>query len=727
MSAIRKRLKTSLLISIVFVVFVTGCVQQEQSVRTLTVQPRQSLNIDTITNLWNSLQSEMSLDIRVIQSSIKNINSPSDHVRMYQAQMSASHVQLSARTGTNHNAIERLELYANPQSEHEVLSTISAYSLLLALIVVPQSSLESAMSEATKTLHVMGVKPDINALELQQLAQKSVQTVFKDSTVTLNTSPKGYVFSIQLPNASSVKIKSIGMKRTNLSYLYFGNPASYVQQIDKTNNTITTVAPSYFDLMDEGQLDITWKLDRAFITEMKRRNIKVVPFLSNHWNRQYGIDALNRSDPLTDEITSAVTTYQLDGVNVDIEGVGATYRDAFSQFVRKLRAKLPSEKELSVAVAANPNGWRTGWHGFYDYRALASVADYLMVMAYDESWEGSEPGPVSSLSFFQRSLEFALNEGVTREKIVMGVPFYGRLWKMNSGNVTDNGTLIRGLGVSNSRVQGLLDAYNGQTFYDDTKQSPYAIFDIPEGGGSYIAGKWCDSGQYILWYENEQSLKQKLRLLARYGVRGAGSWSLYQEAPGTWNYFADWLNGRVFRDVSLGYWAEADIFRAADRGWMEGVSSELFAPNQALTRAQAVATLTRFLKVDVSPNIGSPTFTDVPTTHWAYPAIEAAYQRGMIQGVRTDVSGGRLFLPNERLTREQLATLLARTLVLPIDVTEPLPFRDVPTNRWSHDAIEVLYRNGIMSGVDLLTFGTALSTSRAQMAAIVNRLPTNSK
>lgn len=47
-------------------------------------------------------------------------------------------------------------------------------------------------------------------------------------------------------------------------------------------------------------------------------------------------------------------------------------------------------------MAANPKGWTTGWHGSYDYKSLAEYADYLMIMAYDESWNGSSEGPVAS-------------------------------------------------------------------------------------------------------------------------------------------------------------------------------------------------------------------------------------------------------------------------------------------------------------------------------------------
>ena len=79
---------------------------------------------------------------------------------------------------------------------------------------------------------------------------------------------------------------------------------------------------------------------------------------------------MKNPEKLADQIVQAIHQYDLDGVNVDIENVTSTYRDAYTQLVRSLREKLPEEKEVSVAVAAKPNGWTTGWHGSYDYAAL---------------------------------------------------------------------------------------------------------------------------------------------------------------------------------------------------------------------------------------------------------------------------------------------------------------------------------------------------------------------
>ncbi len=680
------------------------------------------LQADQIASVWNSLNEELAVGLALDES-------------QFPPTFSRDFLRLEVKMSVNPQTVQSIKIFSEPKSERQLLTVLSSYTLLLMMCVTPQLDLQTAMQSANHALHQMGLKGDLNVLTFTKMAERTAKTLYAGANVTFSVQQLEQRFEVRFPfleskspdtisDVTTLTSLAIQERRTNMSYLYFGNPASYVTQINQTNNTLSTVSPNYLDLLSGGQLSVTWKLDASFIAEMKRRGIKVVPFLSNHWNRQIGIDALNETERVTDAILNAVSAHQLDGVNVDIEGVGAAYRDAFTQFVRTLRSKLPPEKELSVAVAANPNGWRNGWHGFYDYSALAEVADYLMIMAYDESWEGSEPGPVSSLSFFERSLQFALNEGVAREKLVMGVPFYGRLWSVTQAATADNGSTINGIGVSNSRVLSLLERYDGQLGYDEVKQSPYIKFDIPSGGGMYISGKWCDSGQYILWYENERSLKQKLRMLARYGVKGAGSWSLYQEAPGTWDYFADWLNGRVFRDVALQHWAEQDIFRAAERGWMTGLAAEQFAPQQALTRAEATVILARFLDLQPSQTDMTPTFTDVPQSHWAFALIEAAHKQGLVAGTTLVAPGlAKTFAPNVAVSREQLATLLVRALAIPSSPLEPPPtFIDIAPTRWSYDAIVAIYQSGIMSGMSTQRFAPSNATVRAQMAVILNRL-----
>ncbi|UFT99254.1 peptidoglycan-binding protein [Radiobacillus kanasensis] len=319
----------------------------------------------------------------------------------------------------------------------------------------------------------------------------------------------------------------------NMSYLYFGNTQSYITQIDRTKGNLSVVSPSYFDLNADGSLKITAQFDPTFIKEMHDRGIKVVPFLSNHWDRSLGRSALDNREKLSSQIAEFMTTYQLDGVQVDIENVTDLDRSAYTDLVRLLREKIPQGKEVSVAVAANPNGWGKGWHGSYDYKELAKYANYLMVMSYDESYEGSPEGPVASYDWVERSIQYALNQEVPPEKIVLGIPFYGRYWK--------EGAQTGGRGISNRRVEELIAEYGGKVTFDEASKSPKATVTI--GSTPFtVAGTTLSSGTYHIWYENADSIKAKLELVHKYHLKGTGSWSLGQEDPSIWQDYKNWIS-----------------------------------------------------------------------------------------------------------------------------------------------------------------------------------------
>lgn len=502
----------------------------------------------------------------------------------------------------------------------------------------------------------------------------------------------------------------------NMSYIFQGGPNTYIKQVDDTKNSLHVVSPNYFNINENGDLEISWTLRTSFINEMHNRGIKVVPFLANHWNYNAGVNGLEKREQLAEQVAQAIAEYNLDGVNVDIEGLNHNFREQHTDFVRLLRSKIPSDKEVSVAVACNPNNWQTGWHGFYDYQALSNYANYLMIMAYDESWESPESpvGPVSSFSFFEKSILYAINQNVPRNKIVIGLPFYGRMWKLDGPNA--DGVVITGKGISSRRIDPLVTEYNGSYHYDEEKQSAYVKFTIPQGQSTLIGPTKLTAGEYIIWYENERSIKTKLRLPTKYQIKGTGSWALMHEVPNTWNYYTRWLNGKFFTDVKPNFWGEESILTVSDLGWMNGTSSTTFAPNKPLTRAEGAVILVRALGLEnLIPN--SFVFTDVKN-HWGKKEIEIARELEIVQGL-----GNNRFGPNDPLTREQLATILYNIFQFERTVTSS-PFPDITDQNWSFAQILATYEQGYLTGFEDGTFRPKEISNRAQMAALMDRMKT---
>ncbi|OEF98931.1 hypothetical protein BHF71_02925 [Vulcanibacillus modesticaldus] len=518
------------------------------------------------------------------------------------------------------------------------------------------------------------------------------------------------IASFILVDSTTIKAERLKTERFNMSYLYFGNSQSFVEYIPNTKGALNTISPSYFDLSADGYLDE--KVDPFFVAQMKKMNIRVVPFLSNHWNRQKGREALKNREKLVDQLVDVITKYDLDGINVDLENLTADDRDNYTDLIRLLREKLPPEKEVSVAVAANPYKLEIGWQGSYDYEELAKFSDYLMLMTYDESYYGSEPGPVASLKFVEKSIEYAL-EKVPPEKLVLGIPFYGRYWKIGEKG---------GRGISISKVEELVDEFNGKVYFDNKSKTPYAVFTIPKDEHPKVHYRKLTPGKYIVWYEDDKSLKLKLRLVEKYNLLGTGSWSLNEAPKNIWNYYQSWLDGKHYFIDTEKHWAENDILSMLDRGWMVGTSEENFSPNLPLSRAQAVVVIVRALGLNNDFSVDNfSNFVDVDADYWAKNEIEIAYRYGIIKGVKEGY-----FAPNEPLTRAQMAAILSRILIDKNNVQiaeKPIDrFEDVNFNHWAYADIINLSTRNIFMGYTDGKFHPNDYLSRGQMAALMNRI-----
>lgn len=491
----------------------------------------------------------------------------------------------------------------------------------------------------------------------------------------------------------------------NMSYIYFGDSSDYTRLVSRTQDSLNEVAPAYFSLNTQGELVLTPAVSTDFVSNMHEKGILVVPYLTNDWVRDTGIAALRNMDKLIADLVAAVLKYNLDGVNIDIENVTEAQRSDYVDFVRLLRAKLPAGKRIIVAVPANPYGLTTGWTGSCDYAGLAQYCDYLMLMAYDESYSGSKPGPVASISFVERSIRYALGK-VPKEKVVLGLPFYGRIWSNAGGSVNGNG-------VSNEMVDSLIANYGGRVTFDKVSQTACATITVKASDTKpEIYGRTLSAGTYVIWYANEQALKTELALVTKYDLKGTGSWSLGQETEQTWDYYKLWLNGCTFSDVQQ-IWARDAILTAYRNGWMQGVSPDTFAPNTSLTRAQAATILVRM--AGLKPVKSSSTFADC-SGHWAEASIDTARKYGIVAG-----TGENRFEPDRWVTRAEMAVMLNN--ILGYGGTSQT-FSDVSRTSyaWAYDAISALEAQGILNGYADNSFRPQNNITRAETAAIITRI-----
>ncbi len=490
------------------------------------------------------------------------------------------------------------------------------------------------------------------------------------------------------------------------TYLFAGTVGSYDQRITRTGGNVDIVCPDFFEPTADGSLAVLDKTNAVFIAAQQRKGIKVLPNINNHWSRAVGRAVIANAPAFAAQVSQAVSNHNLDGIDLDIQNITEADRAGFTNLVKQLRQALPAGKLLHICVAANPWGTNLGWQGAYDYAALAPYCDAIFIMTYDESYESGPAGPVASYSFIEKSVQYALTK-VPANKIMLGLPFYGRYWKA--------GDSYGGKALTVNDIENLCARYTAKTWYDATKQCARATLTL--SANDVAAGLWggknLSPGSYDIWYENAKSYQAKLALVDKYKLKGVGSWALGQEPEWLWSNYRAWLKGLPFNDINNS-WAEPYIVALYDRGLVNGQTATTYAPTKTLTRAEATVLVMRLL--GLSPTHGTPAFSDTDG-HWAAGWLNTAAGCEVLYG-----DNGRAS-PDQPISRQEMSALLTRVLATP--QTAGLAdnrFNDInaDTPQWAYAAVMTMATEGIVNGNPDGSFRPTAAITRAEAAKMLS-------
>jgi spore germination protein YaaH len=198
-------------------------------------------------------------------------------------------------------------------------------------------------------------------------------------------------------------------------------------------------------------------------------------------------------------------TKNYDCLNIDFENIPAKSGDAFLSFMRELRAGLPKEKIFSIALYART---RTQTNDVYDYEKIKPFVDKIFIMAYDEHWVRSDPGSIASLRWCRSVADYSLR-AIGDEKLIMGIPFYGRAWEDQNHH--------RALTYQNT--EKIIDTYN---IKEIRRENGIPTFD-------YIANLAVK-----VYYEDEYSISTRMEMYKSMKINAIGFWRIGQETPKVW-------------------------------------------------------------------------------------------------------------------------------------------------------------------------------------------------
>jgi GH18 family chitinase len=187
------------------------------------------------------------------------------------------------------------------------------------------------------------------------------------------------------------------------------------------------------------------------------------------------------------KLVAWVVEHDCDGLDVDLEG--PTIGPDYGPFIADLAPALHARGKLLTAALSQ------GYGGDHVPPTVFAHLDAVQVMAYDEvgSWAPANPGQHSSLAFARATVAWWLARGLPREKLVLGVPFYGY-----------------GFGAA-------------------FRNEPYSYKDIV---AAYPGAAAVDQVGSTIWYNGIPTITAKTALVRAEGLGGIMIWSLDGDAPG---------------------------------------------------------------------------------------------------------------------------------------------------------------------------------------------------
>lgn len=284
---------------------------------------------------------------------------------------------------------------------------------------------------------------------------------------------------------------------------------------------MNVIVPTWFNVVS-GDGTYTSLASRDYVDKAHDMGLKVWAMVENvsteesvkNLNTKTLMSSTSTRKKLIEKLMNEADTYGFDGFNLDFESLKAEAGPHYVQFIREMSVACRN-KGLVLSV---DNYVPSSYTAFYNRREQGIVADYVIVMGYDEHYAGGEAGSVSSIPYVREGIENTLKE-VPKEKVINAVPFYTRVWTVNEGK-----TSSKAYGISDARQW--VEENQVELSWDKLLGQYY---------GETVSG----SGQQYIWMEEEDSMKLKIDLIKEFGLAGVACWKLGFEPADIWDIVSE--------------------------------------------------------------------------------------------------------------------------------------------------------------------------------------------
>ena len=305
---------------------------------------------------------------------------------------------------------------------------------------------------------------------------------------------------------------------------------------------LTTIAPTWYHVKDtEGNLESISSAE--YVNYAHQSNIEVWATvrdfdggISSYEESLELLSSTSNREKLINQLIAEALQVGIDGINVDFEKISEECGEHYIQFIRELSVRC---RQNSLVLSVD-NYVPKGYNMQYDRKEQGIVADYVVIMGYDEHFGGSpEAGPVSSYDFVKDGIEETLKE-VPAEKVISGIPFFTRLWKeipkseqeLAEQAGTEEGEYpmkVTSDALGMSAAESVVETSGAEITRDENAKQDYAT--------------WTSGEEtYKIWLENEESIEAKLKLMKKHKLAGTAAWALGQEKKSTWELILKYVN-----------------------------------------------------------------------------------------------------------------------------------------------------------------------------------------